>query len=88
MGVQKPLGKTPLRGNPSPEMIYLPTSVTSHPIKETGVRLHIPRQTSLLFLLHVKEHRNMGRRRWAVTASQFAVPLFTMCLRSWLGLVF
>ena len=26
MGEQKPLGKTPLRGNPSPEMTYLPTS--------------------------------------------------------------
>ena len=25
MGVQKPLGKNPLRGNPSPEMTYLPT---------------------------------------------------------------
>ena len=25
VGEQKPLGKTPLRGNPSPEMIYLPT---------------------------------------------------------------
>ena len=24
---QKPLGKTPLRGNHSPEMTYLPTSV-------------------------------------------------------------
>ena len=27
VGEQKPLGKTPLRGNPSPEMIYLPTSL-------------------------------------------------------------
>ena len=27
MGEQKPLGKTPLRGNPSPESTYLPTSV-------------------------------------------------------------
>ena len=26
MGEQKPLGKTPLRGNPSPETTYLPTS--------------------------------------------------------------
>ena len=26
MGEQKPLGKTPLGGNPSPEMTYLPTS--------------------------------------------------------------
>ena len=26
LGVQKPLGKTPLRGNHSPEMTYLPTS--------------------------------------------------------------
>ena len=25
VGKQKPLGKTPLRGNPSPEMTYLPT---------------------------------------------------------------
>ena len=25
VGEQKPLGKTPLRGNPSPEMTYLPT---------------------------------------------------------------
>ena len=27
VGEQKPLGKTPLRGNPSPESTYLPTSV-------------------------------------------------------------
>ena len=26
LGEQKPLGKTPLRGNPSPQMTYLPTS--------------------------------------------------------------
>ena len=26
MGEQKPLGKSPLRGNPSPEWTYLPTS--------------------------------------------------------------
>ena len=26
VGEQKPLGKTPLGGNPSPEMSYLPTS--------------------------------------------------------------
>ena len=26
VGEQKPLGKTPLGGNPSPEMTYLPTS--------------------------------------------------------------
>ena len=26
VGEQKPLGKTPLRGNPSPEITYLPTS--------------------------------------------------------------
>ena len=26
VGVQKPLGKSPLRGNPSPESTYLPTS--------------------------------------------------------------
>ena len=26
MGEQKPLGKSPLRGNPSPESTYLPTS--------------------------------------------------------------
>ena len=27
VGEQKPLGKTPLRGNPSPESTYLPTSL-------------------------------------------------------------
>ena len=26
VGEQKPLGKSPLRGNPSPELTYLPTS--------------------------------------------------------------
>ena len=26
VGERKPLGKTPLRGNPSPESTYLPTS--------------------------------------------------------------
>ena len=29
VGEQKPLGKTPLRGKPSPEMTYLPTYPTS-----------------------------------------------------------
>ena len=30
VGEQKPLGKSPLRGNPSPESTYLPTSVLLH----------------------------------------------------------
>ena len=30
VGEQKPLGKSPLRGNPSPELTYLPTSMFSH----------------------------------------------------------
>ena len=30
VGEQKPLGKSPLRGNPSPESTYLPTSNTTH----------------------------------------------------------
>ena len=30
VGEQKPLGKTPQRGNPSPESIYLPTSSLTH----------------------------------------------------------
>ena len=29
VGEQKSLGKTPMRGNPSPEMTYLPTSVNA-----------------------------------------------------------
>ena len=31
MGEQKPLGKTPKRGNPSPESTYLPTSSVLNP---------------------------------------------------------
>ena len=31
VGEQKPLGKTPQRGNPSPESTYLPTYLPSHP---------------------------------------------------------
>ena len=30
VGEQKPLGKTPLRGNPSPESTYLPTDCMGH----------------------------------------------------------
>ena len=30
VGEQKPLGKSPLRGNPSPESTYLPTYQFSH----------------------------------------------------------
>ena len=38
VGEQKPLDKTPLRGNPSPEMNYLPTSVRGKCI--SGVSLY------------------------------------------------
>ena len=34
VGEQKPLGKSPLRGNPSPESTYLPTS--SHKAPNVG----------------------------------------------------
>ena len=33
VGERKPLGKTPLRGNLSPESTYLPTSAYPYPIK-------------------------------------------------------
>ena len=36
VGEQKPLGKTPLGGNPSPEMTYLPTSSMTMELSTDG----------------------------------------------------
>ena len=44
MGDQKLLGKTPLRGNPSPEMTYLPTYLTDLTAGLTGTRSDYPNQ--------------------------------------------
>ena len=38
MGEQKPPGKTPLRGNPSPEMTYLPT-LRAHTVEYTDTTI-------------------------------------------------
>ena len=49
VGEQKPLGKTPLRGIPSPESTYLPTSVgTLSPLFLSGLRLRTSRRSRVL----------------------------------------